>query len=231
MLLFPALIHEYCIMKYTLVLFAFFLLPASWSQVFHFEDTAATITVSTTQSPAHWYLEIYNDCGTDTTLRWVAHFENIPAEWNIGFSVQNQDWPTINDGDSSDFIAFVAQDFPQKLIIGATTNQTPGHGSVFFDIFDPANRNFIQTIEYEFIVGSAGLNALDDLDFVKIEDGILAITNGKLTELIVYDLSGKTLFNETSSSCFDLTKLPKNITTVIHLIQGSDQKVLKLFQQ
>jgi hypothetical protein len=218
-------------MKYTLVLFAFFLLPTSWSQVFHLEDTAATITVSTTQSPAHWYLEIYNDCGSDTTLRWVTHFENIPAEWNIEFSVQNQDWPTINDGDSSDFIAFVAQDFPQKLIIGATTNQTPGHGSVFFDIFDPANRNFIQTIEYEFIVGNTGLSAINSLDFVQIEDGMLAITNGKLTEVIVYDLSGKIVLNETSSGSFDLINLPKNTTVIVHLTQGSNQVVFKLFQE
>lgn len=218
-------------MKYTLVFFAFFLLPTSWSQVFHFEDTAATITVSTTQSPAHWYLEIYNDCGSDTTLRWITHFENIPMEWNIGFGVQNQDWPIINHGDSSDFTAFVAQDFPQKLIIGATTNQTPGHGSVFFDIFDPANRSFIQTIEYEFIVGNAGLNALDDLDIVKIEEGMLAITNGKSTEVIVYDLSGKMLFNETGSVSFDLTKLPKNTTIIVHLTQGTNQKVFKLSQE
>lgn len=218
-------------MKYALTVLALAILPKGWSQVFHFEDTSATIIVSLAQSPAHWYLEIYNDCGSDTTLRWVTHFENIPAEWNIGFSAQNQDWPTIQDLDSSDFTAFVTQDFPQKLIIGATTNQTPGHGTVFFDIFNPVDRNFIQTIEFEFIVGSAALGALDQVDFLQQKDGSLQVTNGKSTQVTIYDLSGKILLTETSSIGFDLTKWPKQTTSIIHLAQGNKQVVFKYFQE
>ncbi len=161
------------------------------SQIFSFSDTSALLVKNTNQSPAHWYLEITNNCGVDTTMRWKTHFENIPAEWMINFDSQNQNWPTVMDGDSSDFVMTVSPDFPQKLIIGAMLNNTPGHGVVYFDIYDPANRTEVQTISYEFIVSLAGLTALEELPWLAIKNGKLFITDGIPTQVDLFDLNSK----------------------------------------
>ena len=122
------------------------------AQVFHFADSSTTLIKTTKQSPAHWYLEIFNDAAIDTTLRWKANFVDIPAEWSISFDTQAGYFNPIYSGDSADFALMDSMLFPQKLIIGAFTNNTPGEGSVFMDIYDPADPSGLVTIQYEFII-------------------------------------------------------------------------------
>lgn len=135
------------------------------SQAFHFVDTSTTLIKDTDQSPAHWYLEVYNDVGVDTTLRWKASFSNIPVQWTINFDDQDNFYATVNDGDSADFTLFGGLAFPQKLIIGAAFNGVPGTGSIFFDIYDPEDPSYVVTIEYRYIVSAASLeeNNFDEL--------------------------------------------------------------------
>jgi len=164
-------------------------------QIFSFADTSTTLVKNTNQSPAHWYLEITNNCGVDTTMRWKSHFENVPSEWVINFDSQNQNWPVVMDGDSSDFVMTVNPDFPQKLIIGAMLNDTPGHGVVYFDIYDPANRTEVQTISYEFIVSLAGLNALEELPWLEVKNGMVVIKDGIPTQVDLFDLNSKLILS------------------------------------
>jgi len=189
-----------------LIVFILLFTPQAKAQIFSFSDTSAVIIKNTNQSPAHWYLEITNEIGTDSTLRWKTHFENIPVEWGINFDCQNQNWPVVLDGDSSDFVMGIYPDFPQKLIIGAILNNTPGHGVVYFDIFDPENRSEMQTISYEFIVGVAGLNALEELPWLEVKNNKILIKDGILTQIEVFDLNGKLIFAQLSSSEFLLEK-------------------------
>ena len=60
----------------------------SWSQSFHFVNDSTALIKDTDQSPAHWYIEVYNDAGVDTVLRWKAFFQNIPAAWQIDLDDQ-----------------------------------------------------------------------------------------------------------------------------------------------
>jgi hypothetical protein len=122
------------------------------AQVFHFINTSTTLVKDITQSPAHWYIEIYNDLNVEDTLRWKAHFVSVPPQWDINFDTQSGYWHPVLDGDSADFLLLDSLSFPQKLIIGNATNLTAGHGSVFFDIYDPNNPTDLVTIEYEFII-------------------------------------------------------------------------------
>ncbi len=152
-------------MKALLVITFLLIGVAARSQAFHFVDTSTTLIKDTDQSPAHWYLEVYNDVGVDTTLRWKASFSNIPAQWTINFDDQDNFYATANDGDSADFTLFGGLAFPQKLIIGAAFNGVPGTGSIFFDIYDPENPAYVVTIEYRYIVSAASLeeNNFDEL--------------------------------------------------------------------
>ena len=38
-------------------------------------------------------MEIFNDIGIDTTLRWKCHYSNVPAQWNANFDDQNMFYP------------------------------------------------------------------------------------------------------------------------------------------
>jgi len=213
-------------MKKLLLLALIALANISLAQSFHFEDTCTTLIKNTNQSPAHWYLEIFNDVGVDTTLRWKAHFENIPVQWNINFDVQSQNWPTVLDGDSSDFTLFVSPDFPQKMIIGAMLNGTPGHGTVFFDIYNPEVPSFKQTICYEFIVSAVGLDELQSVPFIRFKGNVLEVTNGKETILDVYSLNGQQLLHSTDNTQFTIRGLSTQ-PVLIYLNQGDKQYIIR----
>lgn len=133
------------------------------AQVFHFNDSSTTIIKDITQSPAHWYLEIYNDLNVEDTLWWKAHFVNIPTQWVINFDTQSGYWSPVMDGDSASFILLDSLSLPQKLIIGNATNLTVGHGSIFMDIYDPADASSLVTIEYEYIITGVGANIEEEL--------------------------------------------------------------------
>lgn len=139
-------------MKKLLFLLLLFSTGFTKAQIFSIPDTSAVLIKTTNQSPAHWYIEVISNLQVDTNLRWIAHFSNIPSQWGINFDDGTTAHPVVNDLDSADFVLAPTTQFPLKLIIGAMLNNTPGHGIVYFDIFDPDNRTEIQTISYEFII-------------------------------------------------------------------------------
>lgn len=215
-------------MKQFLLLIAF--LPfAAAAQTFHFEDTCATIVKNTTQSPAHWYLEIINDLGTDTMLRWKTSFQDIPEEWNINFSTQTASWDTVHHGDSADFLLEITGQFPQKLIIGAATNNTPGHGTVFFDIYDPDAPAVMQTICYEFVITPVlGIDAPGLPEFVRLKENTLEVTNGRQTTLKVYAIDGQLLLDQTRSDQFSLNGIASQ-AVVLQLRQNDANAIIRTF--
>lgn len=160
-----------------------------FGQIFHFNDTSAVLIKTTNQSPAHWYLEVISDLQTDTNLRWVTHFSTIPSQWVISFDDGTFSDNSIVDSDSADFLLAPTGTFPLKLIIGATLNNTPGHGIVYFDIFDPDNRSVKQTISYEFIVTEQGAG-LDE----QIHSTWYSIDQNKA--VILEDQGSITIYNE-----------------------------------
>lgn len=138
-----------------------FFASTAFSQAFHFDDTTTTLIKTTAQSPAHWYIEIFNDVGVDTTMRWKASFSNIPPQWEVQLDDQDNLTTNIQDGDSADFTLFAGLPLTQKLIIGVTLNDTPGAGSVYFDVYDPAAPEFVQRIQFRFIVTGVGIEELN----------------------------------------------------------------------
>ena len=165
------------------------------SQTFHFVDTSTTLIKNTDQSPAHWYLEIYNDVGVDTMLRWKAVFENIPPQWSVQLDDQDNLTTNIQDGDSADFTLFYGLAFPQKLIIGVTFNGVPGSGSVYFDIYDPDNPTVIQRIQYRFIVSAVSLEELEGETWIQqVENKIIFDDKFVGSSVNVYTESGQLVY-------------------------------------
>ena len=162
-------------MKIALIILTFFIGFQSLGQIFHVSDTSALIIKTTNQSPAHWYIEVFSDITLDTSLRWKAtHFDNVPPEWEILMDDQSASYSNVQVGDSADFALPANQPFARKLIIGAILNGTPGHGICYFDIYDPDNLSFVQTISYEFLVTDpvSGTIELNDNSFLRYEDGL-----------------------------------------------------------
>ena len=107
-------------MKYLLALLIVLLNTLGFAQAFHFNDVQTILVKTTDESPAHWYLEIFSDVQSDTTLRWKAHYGlTLPAEWDFNFDDQSQFHFPVLDGDSADFTLISNPILPQKLIIGA----------------------------------------------------------------------------------------------------------------
>lgn len=190
------------------------------AQAFHVVDTSAVLIKNTNQSPAHWYIEVITDSNVDTNLRWKAHFANIPAAWGINFDDQDNYYPVVLDGDSADFTLFANLGYPQKLIIGAMLNNTPGNGIAYFDLYDPDAPGFVQTISYEFIVSAAGLDELLASAPVTMLNNVLYVNDGKIGSIQIYDQQGKCLKNEKGQK-FSLNEMP-DLQTIYLVLQIGD---------
>lgn len=200
-----------------------------FGQVFHFINTETTLVKTTNQSPAHWYIQIYSDVNVDTTLRWKAHFINVPSAWHIGFDDGTTNDDSIADLDSNDFVLFTNPPFPQKLIIGNMLHNTVGNGSVCFDIFNPEDRSNMTTICYHFIIsqGTAGIAAiLPESLFVKSKDYIEFIGEGKV-QYVVYDGTGKRIFEENSNK-LNLVDIEKNQLNYIEVKLNHMSYIIKV---
>lgn len=187
-------------MKTLFSLFVSFLfISTALSQNFHVDPDSTTLIKNTGQSPAHWYIEIYNDFNADTSLRWKCHFENIPAAWNISFDDQDNYHPTIHDGDSADFSFPQTGSFPQKLIIGASLNNTPGTGSVHVDLYDPDAPSDTITITYHFIITDAPLGLEEPgTEYPAVTSGGIRVPEDYLQgELEIFDITGKCVYRNT----------------------------------
>lgn len=147
---------------------AFMLNSFSFSQTFHFDDTITYFVkdVDTSSIPLHWYLEIFNDLGQDTTLRWKADLSTIPSGWTISFDDQSNYYPNVSHNDSADFTLLTGLTFPQKLIIGNSLNGNTGTGSAIFKIYDPNVPEVYQYIEYKFIISEGGKTDIDETSVI-----------------------------------------------------------------
>lgn len=184
-------------MKFSLSFLLCFCLNVALGQSFYFIENETTLIKTVEQSPAHWYIEIYSNEIVDTTLRWKAHFDNVPVEWTISLDDQNSYHADINDLDSADFTLYSNLTFPQKLIIGAETNNTPATATVWFEIYNPFVPTERDTIYYHFIISEVGAS-VEQSSFTenfKITDNQLLVLNstfvGQLFE--VYSICGALL--------------------------------------
>lgn len=205
---------------------------SSWTQVFHVSDTSALIIKTVNQSPAHWYVEVFSDVSVDTTLRWkAAHFDNIPSEWEIVFDDQTNSYSNVEVGDSADFDFPANQSFAKKLIIGAILNGTPGHGICYFDVYDPNNPSFVQTISYEFIVTNStnGIGDWSEDSFLKLQDGFLKVKDGSDARFEVFDASGSLFLKMELTNQLNLISLPKNQLLVIHVMLQDKEAIIKIY--
>ncbi|MDF3028108.1 MAG: hypothetical protein K0S23_2415 [Fluviicola sp.] len=220
-------------MKTGLILAAFSLGFQSLGQVFHVSDTSALIVKTTNQSPAHWYVEVFSDSSVDTVLRWKAtHFDNVPPEWEIGMDDQTASYSNIQVGDSADFNLPANQPFAKKLIIGAILNGTPGHGICYFDVYDPNNLSFVQTISYEFIITSPvnGMMELNEDSFLEFEGGYLKVKNRQEARFELYDLSGNLLLENKLTNTFDVCFLPGGQLYLIKVRLNSKEAIVKIYK-
>lgn len=208
-------------MKQFVYIFSLLIVSYSNAQVFHVDDSSAVLIKTTNQSPAHWYVEVISDVAVDTTLRWKSTFSNIPTAWNINFDTQSTNHPIIHDGDSSDFTLLTGLDFPQKLIIGAMLNNTPGHGIVYFDIYNPLTPADVQTISFEFIVSALGINELIDEGIFQLKNDVLYFEDGKATNIEFFTLDGKLVVQDKNVAFFNCKQLPKQQTYIVRLIQDN----------
>jgi len=181
----------------------------SFGQIFHFDEDSTVLIKDVSQSPAHWYLEIFNDIGIDTTLRWKCHYSNVPAQWNANFDDQNMFYPTVLSGDSADFILYSGLSFPQKLIIGVTLNGTPGIGTYYFDIYNPETPDQFVTIQYHFIVSQSSTELgeiYSSIGFQRIGDYILFSPQLLGQPLKVLDFGGKVVYEGIIASNLRISK-------------------------
>jgi hypothetical protein len=181
-------------MKKALLLVLLFVGIYTNAQLFTITNPHFTFHKTTDQSPAHWYIEVTSNVSVDTTLRWVAHFSNIPTQWNINFDDGTVNYNVIEDLDSGDFVLepLAVTSLPLKLIIGAMLNDTPGHGSLFFDVFDPNNSTDKQTIQFEFIItpSTSSVGEAIKSSWYEINQS-LVVLHDKDAKIEVYDELGK----------------------------------------
>lgn len=199
-------------------------------QSFYFEEKETTLVKTTSQTPAHWYIEIFSSATEDVTLRWKAVFESIPPEWSITFNDQTINHEVVEHGDSSDFVLFSEPELPQKLIIGAHLNNTVGSGTVLFEIFDPLFPEEKDTIHFHFRIsqGALGIEEVIFSDAFKIEqDQVISLT-GETAVFCVYNESGKEVVKETTSECFDLSVLQGSGLYFLVISRGKEYFYLKI---
>lgn len=195
------------------------------TQIFYFDDTETTLIKDTDQSPAHWYIEIFPNTPVDSVLRWKSDFVNIPSEWSINLDCQTALFPVVEHNDSADFVLWSQPFVPQKLIIGATLNDTPGNGTVYFDIYDPYNPQVSERIAFHFIISLGDNNSLEE----SVLSSVLEMKNGMLynisnTDLScsIFDSQGKTIhFSDRFDKEIDLTDRKGELVFIV-LVDGEN---------
>lgn len=209
--------------------FIFVLLGTSgFSQLYTIANPHFVFHKTTEQSPAHWYIELTSTISVDTTLRWVSHFTNIPPQWSINFDDGTVNYNVIDDLDSGEFVLqpLAVTTFPLKLIIGAMTNDTPGHGSVFFDIFNPVDRSDFQTIQFEFIItpSTSGITESIESEWYHVTQNKVEVLDEN-SIISVYDTQGKLVKKASESLEFE------NLhgTYFLHLNSGLKNTILRIF--
>lgn len=202
------------------------------AQSFYFDTNQVSLIKTTGNSPAHWYIQIFSNELNDKILRWKTSFSHIPDEWVIGFDDQTTNDLSILDGDSADFTLFATPEVTQKLIISAFTNDTPGNGTVSFEIYDPLNPGDRDTIHYSFIITQENLevNFIDEREVFNIENGKIRILNKQLADVKVYNLQGQQLFYEQSVKEFNLNKLPEQELCFIQVVSNNRFYFVKLLK-
>lgn len=219
-------------MKNLILSLSLLLSVTSWTQVFHIPDTSALLVKTTSQSPAHWYIEVVSDITIDTSLRWKAtHFDNVPAAWQISIDDQTSFHANVQVGDSGDFNLPANQPFATKLIIGAMLNSTPGHGICYFNVYDPDNLSVVQAISYEFIVtpSTNGIADLNDESFLEWKEGILRVKDGKEAEFEVSDLAGKIVLKNKLINQLVVSDLPDNRVLMIKVKLDNSIAIVKIY--
>lgn len=187
------------------------------AQLFYFNNTETTLDKETLHSPIHWYLNIYSNSELDTCLRWKSSLINIPSDWEVNLDCQTSSYFNITDGDSADFKLLNEQELVegsdtvfQKLIVSVFLNDTPGKGSVIFDIYDPENPSEIEEIKFHFIVSlsdNLGEENINLEHLIYLENGVLKNTAGHEINCSVYNLQGRVLFqNDRFNTNINLSK-------------------------
>lgn len=190
--------------------------PKVCSQVFYFQNTETTLNKETNQSPAHWYIEIHSNLEVDTVLRWRSEFQNIPEEWDINLDCQTVNFPEVYDLDSADFILTNKNEIanngsiPQKLVIGATLNDTPGKGTILFDIYDPNEPENSEQIKFNFFISlseSASSQTNNKSEIILFNEGIIKNNTSRDLECAIFDAQGRSIhYTNTFKNDIDLSK-------------------------
>lgn len=167
-------------MKLLTFLLSFVAISSSLSQLFSLSDSSYTFVKNTSQSPIHWYVEINNLAGVDTTLRWKAHFNHVPAEWMVNFDTQTLLTSPVQHLDSADFTLLGNSNPPQKLIIGVDLQNKVANGSIVFDLYDPSNYGDSVQLTFDFQI-TADLDEIITNDDFKIEGNNLTLLNTELS--------------------------------------------------
>ena len=210
-----------------------FLLVNFWfsnAQVFHFNENEYTFNKTTDNSPVHWYFEIFNDVGVDTLLRWKTHFNSIPSQWYVNFDAQTSSWSLIQDGDSADFVLQTGLSFPQKLIIGVNTANTIGNGSISFEIYDPNEPVYRDTIIFYFNIsyGTSGLAEVGVENEYLLMNQQITLLNGEKADFYAYNSAGQLIGYEKKSAAFDCSSLAKSDLQYIRISAGKKQFCIKM---
>ncbi len=186
----------------------------SFAQNFHVVDDSTALIKSTDQTPAHWYIEVFNDVEPDSLLlRWKAHTTNVPSIWQIDLDDQDNYTTNIQDGDTTDFYLHAGLAFTQKLIIGVTLNNTPGVGSIYFDLYEPSNPSNVVTITYHMIVtqSTASIIEVTDNSWLTQKGNTFSFEEDVIgNDLLIYGTDGRELFNGKIQKEMDFTSLGQN---------------------
>ena len=189
---------------------------------FTIKDTLITLTKTTDFGTVHWYANIQNEIGVDTTLMWKAEFStDFPTEWEINFDDQNQNYVPVQHNDSATFVLY-GQSFPQKLIIGNDHQGKAGYGIATFYVYPIGRFDLSQKTQFEFTInpGSTSIKTMQVGSYihVKYEADYLVIEgleNGDVINKIGLTgqlIGANTIVNSKTATQIAKTEEPQVIT-------------------
>jgi len=184
-------------------------------QNFTISDTVVEISNVTNNGPAHWYTEISNTTNAPLTIIWEATQTQGPGNWEFSLAPPDGQLYNIAVVDSSSFSLSANSPYPEKVLLSAAPNGSPGYGKAVIVFYQEQYPNQSVSVTFYVTIAPNPMNVEEvHKTTVKIWQTPSRVVWKALLPYRVYDLTGR-LLDKGTRNFIPITELSAGIYLLV----------------